>query len=147
MARLGTADDVPLLLQVAENLSGAERGEIVRGAMKLARRSWLLVLDNNLSAEMRAELVCELTDQEVRLLRDKWVALLLARNQKLRRAALYRVVDILGKSQRIQLLEEYLRQETYFYDVVFWLDRLCYSPPSFRKRFYEGFARYLDGTW
>jgi hypothetical protein len=58
-------------------------------------------------------------------------------DEHIRRVACYHAITVSKRPELLKLLDEYLKQTPYFYNVVTLLDRALYAPAIARRRFAE----------
>jgi hypothetical protein len=135
LSRIGGPEDAQKLFDLALNSYGKVRVKAANAALKLSsdftKLAWKLVDQDNddlmkvgflslldsTSAEVKAEFIARLHNESIR--KRAWSVAYLAR---------YCEADELQ-----QLLDDYIRTGTYYYNVVTWLDRILYSPSVIRQ--------------
>jgi hypothetical protein len=142
VAKFGNSDDTPALLTVANEAHGKVRTDAALAALKLSTEplavATVLVLSE--SSEL-ARVGCDwMFAQDTSDLMDFFKAMLIDKTEKNRLRALHYISTRLQRAELEEVLSEYIRRETYYYNVVAWLDRLLYSPSPLR----ELFARELE---
>jgi hypothetical protein len=61
--------------------------------------------------------------------------MLIDKDEKNRVRGIHYLSARLPREELEEILGEYLERETYYYNVVTWLDRLLYSPPPLKHMF------------
>ncbi len=143
--------------------AGAEDLDALR---KIITDSWGDLRRSAASAILRAsptfEIACELTinsdagvkriafdwlfSQNSQAVRDFFLGFFHDENSTNRMRAIRYYSRWAAKNELEEFLEAYLTGETYYYDVVTWLDRLVYSPSPLREMFIRVLTDEADGT-
>jgi hypothetical protein len=140
--RFGDESDVKRLITVAERTYGATRSHYIEAIVQLTGDPGNIVKENDLDPDLRREISLRMSRDAILHARPLWLPMLLHRDTGLRRAMLLQVLKYASRAALHRLLDRYLKQETYFYDVAFWLDRVCHSPIEFQR----GISDSLDAT-
>ena len=78
-----------------------------------------------------------LWDKESGQVADTLEPLLLSDNEDIRTMALSYLAKQRSRAQLRRLIQKYLKNETYYYNVVTWLDRVLYAPQLLRTMFLD----------
>jgi HEAT repeat protein len=130
LCRLGSSDDVAALIAISKESNGKSRAKAAAAALRIAPEPFdVAQAFINGKVEELAEIGFRwlLEDNSAgtkRLFQD----LLNSENEKNRERAIYYLSRRLNEVEQRALLEECLRRESYYYNVVAWLDRLLYAP-------------------
>lgn len=84
---------------------------------------------------MRTKILALMDNKVFLSLRDHWSAFLSSENSDMRKWCVHQLYDVTSPKQRKALIYKYVAQASYFYDVVFWLDRLTYATCPWQDRF------------
>jgi hypothetical protein len=136
LARLRTDLAVEAALAYACGSRGqkADRKRAADLALRLAPAKAASVLLESSDGDIVAAAVPHLGGSEV-MATDLLRALLLNEAPAVRKAAVEQLADILKPDDQADLLQWYLDQSTYYYNVVAFLDRCLYCPAPFRKAY------------
>lgn len=142
ISRFGAAEDLDELRKIATD----SWGDLKRSAASAALRvSPTLEMASELakSSDAGVERIAFdwLFSQNSQAVRDLFLGFLHDENSTNRMRAIRYYSYWAAKTELEEFLETYLTGETYYYDVVTWLDRLVYSPSPLR----EMFVRALGG--
>jgi Domain of unknown function (DUF4062) len=143
LAGVASRQDVVLLAGAAEALMGSARESAIKTVMQLSRGSHSAaarLLRNGNSAVVVSALrhAPESKSTWVKPLARK---LLLAESGDVRIAAVRFLIASSTRAELLELLDEYVSQRTYFYNVVCWLDRHLYSPQPLQSHYREALAK------
>jgi hypothetical protein len=137
ICKFGGAEDVDVLMKISEEAWGEMRRSAAAAALKFsshpvetARR----LLKNNDPQIVKAVLSW-LFRQDCAEVRSMFESSLRDEDANSRVRGTYYCSKWMNEDQLKQLLSDYSAEGTYFYDVVTWLDRLLYSPPTLRAMF------------
>jgi hypothetical protein len=120
--------------------------ERIVGEYALAKDPKALILDNLIHEKIRAKLLRHLTDAQFLELKDHWLSFLLKEDSEFRKQALRRIIAVVSPKTLRGLLREYLDQSIYYYDIVYWMDRLCFAPKAWSKLFLASLDRELRSS-
>lgn len=136
LGRCGDATDVDGLLFVASTASGDVQVNAARSALNLAGDKGVLVtkLLGTDDRRLVGLALGFLVDMNAGNERAALVEYLRSDSSAVRLAALGYLIKHCSDKELEATLSEYVKNETYFYDVVCWLDRILYAPPSLRLR-------------
>jgi HEAT repeat protein len=139
VSKFGTEEDVPSLLEIWRDSWGEARDEAGSAALRLSKRP--LEVAQELIRSTHQSAVQEgfdwLYGQDSAEAMDLFAELLESENATERERAVYFFSKWLDRESLADLLEGQFEKETYYYNVVTWLDRLLYAPkplPDFFRR-------------
>jgi hypothetical protein len=72
--------------------------------------------------------------------------LLFNKNSDIRVKALSILADLMTKHQLKKLIDVYITNKTYFYDIVAWLDKLVYSPKEISEMYFKQLRNSLESV-
>jgi len=139
LRRVGSAEHAAVAIEAA---SGSDPAETKRVAAETA-----LALSDGAGKELVGSRDPEAVKAGLRELDDQTESVALVKgllthsDDSVRVAAVAYLVKALDQGGMRALLDEYLLQGSYFYNVVCWLDRLLHAPEPFRRRYLERLER------
>ena len=127
---VGTQEDLPRLLKVAETSFGREQSLALEGVWRLHNApkvmfQTMIVSEAPAVRRFAAWLLSDLGTTEARQIAE---GLLFNSDSDVRIAAAIFLGETLEKAEAEELLDRYVESETYYYNVVTWLDRFLYAP-------------------
>jgi HEAT repeat protein len=137
LCRLGSSEDVETLIAISKENDGKSRGKAAAAALRIASEPFDVAqtfLNGNVEELAEIGFRWLLEDGSAgtrRLFQD----LLNNESEKNRERAIYYLSRRMNEVELRALLEECLHRESYYYNIVAWLDRLLYAP-SFLKEMY-----------
>jgi HEAT repeat protein len=139
VSKFGTDEDVGPLLEIWRDSWGDARDEAGSAALRLSKRQFEVAQEFIRSNHERAvrEGFDWLYRQDSAEAMDLFAELLESESATDRERAVYFFSRRLDRESLADLLEGQFEKETYYYNVVTWLDRLLYSPkplPDFFRR-------------
>lgn len=143
IASKGGLTEVPDLIEIAQSGYGDERRLALKGLERLATGRFdavkeLLASETHQLRRTGLQLIRSLGDHDaVRLLED----LLSDKDENIRVGAVAQLHERLDGGNLVDILGRYTERDSYYYNVVFWLDRLIYAPAPV-LRFYEAELRW-----
>jgi hypothetical protein len=140
LGRTGDRNDINTLLEMASK-TWTHTDEFLSYVYKLSDDPIVLVVNDATHIRLRAKFLSLLSDDEFRKLRGKWIALLLSDDPEFRKQTVRRIATLTTRAMRRRILDEYLSREIYYYDVVFWMDRLSYAPRAWTLAFLTSLER------
>jgi len=144
LARFGSAADVAPLIPLAGKATGDDEREIALTAFRLSDNPMELAqkLIHSARGHMLEQAIEALTNQPWADLKPL-VTTLISDSSPQKRLVGVRLALCSNDAESERLLREYTSRESYYYNVVAWLDRLLYAPPLLR----EAFRRQLISTF
>lgn len=142
LGRHGKPSDTKTILRLLE-ISWANNDILLSLAIKLSNEPSQLALDRSLNTQTRTSIIRKLTDEQILELKGEWVALLRDDNADIRKSLLLRIFGVTRASERKRLIEQLHSGSSYFYDTIYWLDRLSYPVSSWRVLFAESLSKHL----
>lgn len=144
---LSTKDDISTLVNIALNSAGDICSEACQKALALS--------DNNFNIETLLEsnnfIIIKLCLKEslsrgYYIKKEKIEKLMLHTNEDVRVITVAYLMKALKKKQAKlkNILDKYLENQTYYYNVVCWLDRIIYAPQIFKKLYRNQLLTKLD---
>jgi HEAT repeat protein len=137
ISKVGTPEDASALLEVAKEAYGGVQAEAAAGALKLSTNpleaARALMVSNN--PEVVRVAFGWMFAQQSEDVRKTFDELLHGSNDKNRVRALYYLSKRLQPEELEELLKDYIGKETYYYNVVTWLDRILYAPSPLKNMF------------
>jgi len=135
IAKLGDSSDVALLASRAQQMNGKKKQILLEAALKLSPGikgiASQLLQDDSLDAfELGIRSLIKAGDSETNSILEKN---LLDENESKRQKALSLIVENSTDEDLRQLLERYISRDTYYYNVVCWLDRYLFAPDPIRQ--------------
>jgi hypothetical protein len=135
LGREGNDGDVATIIDIAtktwSNIDG-----LASSIYRISKNPSALCIDGGVNERIRAKLLGLLSSREVSILKPQWITLLLAEDAELRKQTVRRIAAVTAVKERRSILNSYLGQPTYYYEVIFWFDRLSYSPKPWISRFF-----------
>jgi Domain of unknown function (DUF4062) len=133
--RFGSDTDLSLLLEIANNKYGDLKKEAAKAALKLAPGiSGVATTFLNSSDVSLVVMAIDSLKKSMEPGGDKALQSLLNHKvDSVRINTLTYFIDTLSQEQLITLLNAYLEQPTYFYNVVCWIDRILYAPSPIKE--------------
>jgi hypothetical protein len=133
--RFGTSEDVPALLQISRESWGEARNEAGAAALTMSANPVDVALEladskSPMLVHIGYEWLYKNGSSEV----DKYFEKLMeSESDRDRVRAVYYLCRNRGRGDLESILRAQLNRETYYYNVVTWLDRLLYSPSPVRE--------------
>ncbi len=129
ISRLGDANDVQKLLDITDDSWGELQGLAAATAIRLSPSPDQLALEMAKAggAAWDKPAFEWLIGRDSPEIRDYFRDLLTAESSEKRLRGVYYLMKKLANSELERLLQEYIERNTYYYDVVTWLDRLLYA--------------------
>jgi hypothetical protein len=144
LAEIGDESDVDLLLKLRPKLWGERLEEVVDGAIGLATdKAALLTMllqdekAGKISTLLGRHLLALPAASRIRISK----AMLQSEVTALRLQGVRVLCLTMDSSELVDLLSAYVEQETYYYDIVSWLDKLVYSPEPYHDLYVEELKR------
>ena len=130
LALAGSKQDLGLLVKAAETCFGDERARALAAVSRINNDARLTfdTLFSSDSIELKRFAVWLLPDIRERDAREISTSLLLHSDEQVRLGAVVYLGKILPRLAAEQLLDRYLQNDKYYYNVVTWLDRFVYAP-------------------
>lgn len=141
LAKAGSPEDVEALLKTAKEAYGDVATDASLAALKLSTNPQAVATEMMLSGSpglAKTGYTWILAQDQIDAL-EFFKKMLSDNKEAVRLRAVHYISTRLQNAELEAILDEYLSRETYYYNVVAWLDRLLYSPSSLR----EAFAREL----
>jgi HEAT repeat protein len=137
ISRFGSSEDVDALMNITKEAWGDVRRTAAAAALRLSPTPLQVAYD--LSENSDSEVV-EIAfgwffAQDSPEVKTMFLKLLQNDAEPKRMRAIYYWSQKMTNEELRQLLQDYISAETYYYDVVTWLDRLLYSPQPLREMF------------
>lgn len=129
LSKFGDSSDVDILIEAAKRNHGENRKTAVKTAYNLSKEKEALLKrlmfdkDNSIATIALQILLNHESGQKIEIAQD----LLQAETDERRVNALAVFVSQYNSSELEKLLNDYISQESYYYNVVTWLDRCLYS--------------------
>jgi hypothetical protein len=137
ISKVGNSDDVPALLKIAKEAYGEVIREAALAALNLSSNPSEVSRELMLSG--RSELVKIaygwMLNQDSEEVGAFFETELVSKDASNRVRALSYFSKRRDSAELSMMLESYLEKETYYYNVLTWLDRLLYSPSPLREMF------------
>ena len=149
VCRFGTSEDSADLLRVSSDAYGDVRDEAGIGALRLSPRpvETARELTQSPSAKIAQAAFGRLYTQDSPEVRRFFEELLNGDSDANRVRAIFYFSKTLDRKKLIKLLKAQFNRNTYYYNVVAWLDRLLYSPRALRGFFLRELERQaFDGS-
>lgn len=146
LGRHGSPADAKTILGIHEKSWGSG-ASLLSLALRLSKNPSQLVLDNSLSKQTCAKIIPLLKDDQVLSLRSEWLTLLNDGNADIRKGIVLRIFAVTSADERRNLLDQLLNGTTYFYDTIYWLDRLSYPVKRWQVSFAESLAKHLANPY
>lgn len=142
LGRCGDPTDAETLLTVARGSRGEVKRLAVEGALRLGQGSFDALLTSG-DHELVTHALRWALDKDIADLPKRLEPLLAHEDSTLREKALAVLSKKLRGEDMERLLKAYVAKESYYYNVVCWLDRILYSPPPMREFFRRELASKL----
>lgn len=142
LCKHGGDPDVRLILSLYEK-SWTNRDSLLPLAVKLATNPSLLLFDRSLNELTRAKLVQHLSDEHILAAKKEWLTLLHHGNADLRKTMILRIFSLTNVTERRKLINALQSHGTYYYDAIYWLDRLSYTSRNWQKLFADSLSKHL----
>jgi hypothetical protein len=135
----GDETDLDRLIDIAGSTFGEERESALAGIRSLSTNKFstsqsLLGSDNRKLRKTGLSLIADLSDSEAVPLLE---ALLSDADEEIRLEVVAQLYHRIDRQTLENVLSRYVTRDTYYYNVVTWLDRLIYAAPPLLKRFEE----------
>ena len=139
LAAVGGPEDAELLLSTREVLWGQELTRAVDAAVRLAVDKPAILRRLLAQDDHGSSIIDAISHALAKIDRSDKTAIakemLRSRNEAVRIRGVTALLHTFLDNDLRQLLQEYLSLDTYYYDVVTWLDRIIYAPGPFRARY------------
>jgi hypothetical protein len=137
IARFGTAEDSKTLLALSGESWGETRDVAGIAALRLSSNPLdvAVVLTKSKSNKLVQAGFNWLYDQPLTAVGSFFEELINDEDELARLRAVYFFSKKMPRKRLIRLLDAYLERETYYYNVVAWLDRVLYSPRCLKRFF------------
>jgi hypothetical protein len=146
LRRFGNESDVRRLVNVAEQAYGGVRSRSIEAIIELTPGGLeRIIKESDLDPDVRREILLRMSRDAILNAKRLWLPMLLHRHTSLRRTMLLQLLKHASRTALRRLLDRYLQQQTYFYDVAFWLDRVCHSPVAFQRGISDSLDAMLRG--
>ena len=146
LVRFGGKSDVPAILTFADQCYGRYKERCFEAAMRLASGpdgAFKKILERQ--DEIGIKVALRMADKvTVEAYEETVKSLLVSEKGLIREIAVAHYVSTSSNDQLVGLLEEYLENTYYYYNVVCWLDRVLYAPPIIRKIFLEQLRKKMN---
>jgi hypothetical protein len=146
LCKHGVPSDTRTVISLYER-SWANANGLLSQALRLSNEPSTLAFDSSLSAVTRARIVQLLNDREVLALRDKWLALLNEDSADIRKSMVLKIFAVTRVSDRKKLIAQLHGQTTYYYDTIYWLDRLSYPMKNWQTFFADSLSKHLANSY
>jgi hypothetical protein len=113
-------------------------------ALSLSESPSQFLFDRSLHETTRAKIVRFLSDDQILAVRKDWLSLLNEDNADIRKGLILKIFPLTKVSERRKLIESLQENVTYYYDVIYWLDRLSYPTKKWQMLFAQSLAKHLD---
>jgi len=135
VSKVGNPEDVPALIRITKEAYGSVRESAASAAIDLSNDPVAIAHDFLLNGTSEAANIAYkwLVKHDSGIVMDIFKLMLVSDDEKSRLRAVNYVSNRLQPSELEQLLNEYLKKDAYYYNIVTWLDRLLYSPPPLRE--------------
>jgi len=132
LARIGTEDDLSKLLDLSKKRDGNAFACAALSISPGASGAALALLESSRAASLLGARHLHSHADEIP---DETLELLLHHSvEEVRRIGIACALAVQDDEGLIELLDRYVNGESYYYSVVFWLDRILFGPPYLRKR-------------
>jgi hypothetical protein len=148
ICEFGGAEDLDELVKITTDAWGDLRQTAASAALRLSPRPLEVAyeLTKNSDSEVVRIAFGWLFAQDSQDVKDFFLGLLHDENDTNRVRALHYFSRWVTRSELEEFLEIYITGETYYYDVVTWLDRLVYSPSPLREMFVRDLKQQANHT-
>jgi hypothetical protein len=143
LGRHGRSSDARTLLGLYEKC-WSNRDHLLPLAVGLSESPSQFLFDRSLHETTRAKIVRLLTDEQILAVRKEWLSLLNEDNADIRKGLILKIFPLTEARERKKLIETLQEKVTYFYDVIYWLDRLSYPTKKWQILFARSLAKHLD---
>ena len=146
LAKLGDSSDVPILLGIATLAHGELKSLALSAAINFSAEPNRAALEMAMGTDLDLKNAARrwLLGQDSADVRDYFRSLLHSENEDERLSAVRYLSGKMAERELESLLDDYLKLEVYYYDVVTWLDRVLCAP-SLLKDMYTGQLIKLGG--
>lgn len=147
IGKFGGPEDVEGLVNLADKSWGEVQALALATAIRLAANSNQLALEmaNTGTEPKQKAALAWLIEQNSPEIREHFRALLNSDNSEYRTRALCYLAGELNPSELDELLESYLQQGQYYYDVATWLDRILYAPQTLKPMYLDHLQQLTPG--
>ena len=145
LSKFGDYTDVEKLLEVASKAYGPTKRLAVETAFKVSKKKSKILrelIEKN-DSEISKIVIQILASSKIPKKFNMAKNLLNSKDEKIRLEALSILVKRYSSEKLEKLLSDYTSQQTYYYNVVSWIDRCLYSKGLFRKFFHEKLRSHL----
>jgi hypothetical protein len=146
-AQQGNNGTVREILGLAER-AWSHSAKLVGVAFELADDPHTFIIDTSISVQIRKQILALLDRSQTIKLKEHWQSLLTDEDDGVRKRTIQKVFECTTQKQRVELLNRYFEEaKYYYYDVVFWLDRLTYAPNRWQSKFAAALSRRIDNPY
>ena len=145
IGKFGKPSDINAVLAARMDFYGLERQELVQIALehtKTPQKTVGKILDSQETADVKIVLKFA-RKRNINRNKTKLQGLLTSDNTELREIVLAYLIINKSSTALEKILNEYVLQSTYYYNVVSWIDRILYTPTFLRQAYLRKIARKL----
>lgn len=144
-AKYAGKKDIDILLEPANDGDVKNRTIATKSILKLngEDKHIQILLDSSYSDVIREVIHWHIENNKT-LNRSKMTILLCSKNDEIRLLTAAYAIKTCSRPQLVSLLNRYLSGETYYYDVVCWLDRVLFAPKELSQGYKKKLIERLD---
>ncbi|MCA6113595.1 DUF4062 domain-containing protein [Bradyrhizobium sp. WSM 1738] len=146
LGKNGVSSDATTVISLYEKSWGNANG-LLSLAVKLSSEPHRLALDSSLSKPTRAKIIQLLDDDQILALRNEWLELLNEDSADIRKGMVLKIFAVTRTSERKKLLDQLHGRATYYYDTIYWLDRLSYTAKNWQISFADSLSKHLTNSY
>ncbi|WP_161790331.1 hypothetical protein [Inquilinus limosus] len=125
---LGDESDIPALIAAASSTwSQSDIDKLAAVIVRLSKKPALIIAAESISVKLRAAIAKIIHPWSYKDVRDHWIDLLRSSDSDLRVSVARNIARIIPKSEVVTILNRYLSEGYYWFDVTSILDELIYS--------------------
>jgi len=146
LGKYGKSSDARTLLSLYEK-SWSNKEDLLPLAVKLSENPSQFLFDLSLSGTTRAKIIRLVDEDQILAVRSDWLGLLNDPNAEIRKAFISRIFTLTSPRERKKLIDTLLTKITYYYDAIYWLDRLSYPTKRWQMLFAESLSKHLNNPY
>ena len=144
ISKYGSFSDIESLMELCKNSYGELKDLAANATLMISPglngAARLLISTNDATLiKFALKSIC---NQDIEQLKGIVEPMLKNQNENIRSIALHYLINKYSNDELQSLLDRYIDQTDYYYNVVFWLDRVIYAKPPLRDVFIKQLARF-----
>ncbi len=143
LGKHGGAEDAKTIIDLYKK-SWSNRDHLLNSALQLMQDPHSLLSDSTIDEQTLAKIIRLLDNASISAGQNSWLSLLSSSSSDVRKAIAYRIYATSDSKKRRRLLTSLLSMPSYYYDAVYWLDRMSYAPIEWQSHFADSLQKHLD---